>query len=66
MSNDINYAKLAGYHSLAAAIIFAILYTPLAVWYIRFLFFRLERFVVAIVLFCQSQYALKLCIESFK
>ncbi|KAF8635553.1 hypothetical protein AX15_000206 [Amanita polypyramis BW_CC] len=57
MSSDINYAELAGYHSLAAAIVFAILYTPVAVCYLRFLFLRLERSIVAIVLFCQIRVA---------
>ncbi|KAF8732351.1 hypothetical protein AX14_004513 [Amanita brunnescens Koide BX004] len=51
-SNDIDYAFLEGYRSMPAAIVFALLYAPLAVFFIRFLFIRLDRPVISMVLFC--------------
>ncbi|KAK2460711.1 hypothetical protein APHAL10511_007181 [Amanita phalloides] len=57
MSSGIDYAKALGYDSLPAAIVFAILYTPLAIYYLRFLFQRLDRFVIALVLFCYVRVA---------
>jgi len=37
---------------MPAAIVFALLYAPLAVFFIRFLFIRLDRPVISMVLFC--------------
>lgn len=52
MSSGINYAQYIGIHSEAAAIVFAILYFPLGVWFIYVLLGHLRRFVLMLTLFC--------------
>ncbi|KIL70443.1 hypothetical protein M378DRAFT_622737 [Amanita muscaria Koide BX008] len=48
----IDYAAYGGIQSLPAAIVFALLYVPLEVWYIRTLFHNLRRYVIVLTLFC--------------
>ncbi|KIL68435.1 hypothetical protein M378DRAFT_881936 [Amanita muscaria Koide BX008] len=48
----IDYAAYGGISSLAAAIVFALLYVPLAAWYIRTLFHHLRRYVIVLTVFC--------------
>ena len=52
----INYAKFEGDHSIPAAVVFAILYAPLIVWFARFLFLRFDRPVISLTLFCTSEF----------
>jgi len=52
-----NYATYGGINSLAAAIVFAILYVPLAAWYIRTLFRHLRRYVIVLTVFCHIRIA---------
>ncbi|KAM6501020.1 hypothetical protein JOM56_004034 [Amanita muscaria] len=47
-----DYAAYGGINSLAAAIVFALLYVPLAAWYIRTLFHHLRRYVIVLTIFC--------------
>ncbi|KAF8963767.1 hypothetical protein BDZ97DRAFT_1819087 [Flammula alnicola] len=51
-TSPINYAKAFGLHSETAAIVFAILYTPLFGWYIRQSFARPTFVHFILVLFC--------------
>jgi len=56
-SSIINYAKYGGIQSLPAAVVFTILYVPLAAWYIRVVFGCLRRFVIALAVFCHIRIA---------
>ncbi|KAM6501019.1 hypothetical protein JOM56_004033 [Amanita muscaria] len=53
----IDYAAYGGINSLAASIVFAILYVPLAAWYIRTLFHHLRRYVIVLTVFCHIRIA---------
>jgi len=57
MSSSINYAKYGGIQSLPAAVVFTILYVPLAAWYIRVVFGCVRRFVIALAVFCHIRIA---------
>lgn len=54
-NNGINFAKAYGYHSLAAAIIFAILYFPLLAYFIFQSFARPTYVHTVMVVFCSSE-----------
>lgn len=54
-NNGINFAKAYGYHSLAAAIIFAILYFPLLAYFIFQSFARPTYVHIVMVVFCLSE-----------
>jgi hypothetical protein len=57
MTTGINYAKLFGFHSVAAAIIFAILYVPLFGWMSRMSFVRPTYVYSVLTLFCAIRIA---------
>ncbi|KIL60318.1 hypothetical protein M378DRAFT_83885 [Amanita muscaria Koide BX008] len=48
----IDYAADGGIQSVPAAVVFALLYVPLVVWYLRTLIFNVRRYVVVLTLFC--------------
>ncbi|KAJ3812085.1 hypothetical protein F5876DRAFT_38260 [Lentinula aff. lateritia] len=52
MSNSVNYAKLFGFKSIAAAVIFAICYVPLCIWFIPKVIMRRTYVVFTVTLFC--------------
>ncbi|KAF8352158.1 hypothetical protein F5887DRAFT_934194 [Amanita rubescens] len=51
-SVPIDYAKFGGDSSVPAAVVFALLYAPLIIWFGRFLFVRFDRPVFSLTLFC--------------
>ncbi|KAJ3932037.1 MAG: hypothetical protein NXY57DRAFT_1004791 [Lentinula lateritia] len=52
MSDSVNYAKLFGFKSIPAAVIFAICYIPLCVWFIPKVIMRRTYVVFTVTLFC--------------
>ncbi|KAH7880134.1 uncharacterized protein C8R40DRAFT_1066236 [Lentinula edodes] len=56
MSSPINYAKLFGFESVAAAGIFAALYAPLTVWFFLLLIRHRSYVVFTLVIFCQIRF----------
>ncbi|KAJ6612704.1 hypothetical protein B0H10DRAFT_2222894 [Mycena sp. CBHHK59/15] len=52
MSNDINYAAFFGFHSVAAAVVFAVLYVPLSAWFIHQSIRRPTYVFVVMAVFC--------------
>ncbi|KAJ3869916.1 hypothetical protein EV359DRAFT_29024 [Lentinula novae-zelandiae] len=56
MSSPINYAKLFGFESVAAAGIFAALYAPLTVWFFLLLIRHQSYVVFTLFIFCQIRF----------
>ncbi|KAF8876265.1 hypothetical protein BD779DRAFT_171071 [Infundibulicybe gibba] len=56
-SSDINYAKLFGFESVAAAAVFAALYVPLFGWFVRQSFGRPTYVFIVLSLFCAIRIA---------
>ncbi|KAJ3873839.1 hypothetical protein F5051DRAFT_336955 [Lentinula edodes] len=56
MSSPINYAKLFGFESVAAAGIFAALYAPLTVWFFLLLSRHRSYVVFTLFIFCQIRF----------
>ncbi|KAJ3716733.1 hypothetical protein DFJ43DRAFT_1134544 [Lentinula guzmanii] len=56
MSSPVNYAKLFGFESVAAAGVFAALYAPLAVWFLVLLIRHRSYVVFTLALFCQIRF----------
>ncbi|KDR82181.1 hypothetical protein GALMADRAFT_135541 [Galerina marginata CBS 339.88] len=54
----INYAKAFGFHSVAGAIVFAVLYVPLFGWFLRQSFARPNYVYFMLTFFCTSEFAL--------
>jgi hypothetical protein len=54
--SGINYAKYFGIESLAAAIVFAILYVPFFGWFVRQSIRRPTYVFIILALFCASKY----------
>ncbi|KAJ4475507.1 hypothetical protein J3R30DRAFT_3499954 [Lentinula aciculospora] len=52
MSDSVNYAKLFGFKSIPAAVIFAVCYIPLCVWFISQAIKRRTYVVFTVTLFC--------------
>ncbi|KAK7040390.1 hypothetical protein VNI00_009867 [Paramarasmius palmivorus] len=52
MASTINYAHYVGYNSVAAAVVFAVLYLPLLPWFLLQLFRGRSRLLVILSLFC--------------
>jgi len=57
MSNGINYAKVYGIESVAGAVIFAILYVPFFVWFVRKSIGRPTYVFIILALFCAIRIA---------
>lgn len=55
MSNGINYAKLFGFNSVAAAVVFAILYVPFFGWFLRQSITRPNYVYIVLTTFCASK-----------
>ena len=53
--NGINYAKLFGFKSVAAAVVFAVYYVPFLAWFIIQAFKRPNYVYFALTLFCGSE-----------
>ncbi|KAE9405794.1 hypothetical protein BT96DRAFT_934554 [Gymnopus androsaceus JB14] len=56
-SDSINYAKLFGFKSIPAAVIFAICYLPLCLWFIPKVIMRRTYAVFTVTLFCLMRFA---------
>ncbi|KAJ3932038.1 MAG: hypothetical protein NXY57DRAFT_894969 [Lentinula lateritia] len=56
MTSPINYAKLFGFESVAAAGIFAALYAPLTVWFFLLLIRHRSYVVFTLFIFCQIRF----------
>ncbi|PPQ91306.1 hypothetical protein CVT25_006600 [Psilocybe cyanescens] len=56
-TDKINYAKALGFHSVAAAVIFTVLYVPLLGWFVRQSFFRPTYVHFVLVVFCTIRIA---------
>ena len=55
MSSQINYAKAVGIESIGGAVIFAILYLPLFLWFVRKSFVHPTFVHYTLTLFCISK-----------
>ncbi|KAH9483428.1 hypothetical protein JR316_0002895 [Psilocybe cubensis] len=55
----INYAEVLGFHSVAAAVVFAALYIPLLGWFIRQSYFRPTYVHFVLVFFCTTGFAIR-------
>ena len=58
-SDQVNYAHAIGFDSVAAAVIFAILYVPLFGWFILQSFKHPTYVHIVLSLFCASEFFLK-------
>lgn len=54
-SQVVNYADILGIHSVAAPIVFAILYLPFAVWFVLQCIRHFTQVYITLAVFCQSK-----------